>query len=424
VTFALGIDVGTSGVRTAVLDGEDNPVSFASHDHVPQPDPDRIDATLWWEAVRACLRQQVTRLRDTGIDPRQVTRLAVDGTSGTMVLVDRTLRPVTRALMYNSGGFDREAGVIASIAPKAHITQGKASALARAMHLAHEDDTGRAAHLLHQADFITAKLAGRALPSDANNALKTGYDPEEGAWPAWIEKTGFDPGLLPEVTVPGAELGVISPEVAVDLGLSSKAVIHAGTTDSIAAYLACARPELGVAVTSIGTTLAVKVMSNARIDDPAMGLYAHRLGEGWLVGGASNTGGGVLRHYFTVDELVALSDRIDPHTHSPLDYYPLLKPGERFPINDPDLEPRISPRPASDADFLHGLFEGMARIEALCYQRIKDAGGVAPTKIFTAGGAAGNRVFEQIRARHLPIPPQRAKTTDAAIGTARLCRLG
>jgi hypothetical protein len=44
------------------------------------------------------------------------------------------------------------------------------------------------------------------------------------------------------------------------------------------------------AVTSLGSTLAIKLLSETRIDDARYGLYSHRLGSSWLVGGASNTG--------------------------------------------------------------------------------------------------------------------------------------
>lgn len=72
------------------------------------------------------------------------------------------------------------------------------------------------------------------------------------------------------------------------------------------------------------------------------------------MGGASNTGGAVLRQYFTNDQLQQLSQRIDPDQPSGLDYYPLVNPGERFPVNDPALQPRLEPRPEDDALFLQG----------------------------------------------------------------------
>eukprot|EP00854_Cymbomonas_tetramitiformis_P028339 gene28339-35111_t len=50
-----------------------------------------------------------------------------------------------------------------------------------------------------------------------------------------------------------------------------------------------------------------------------------------------------------------LSEKIDPAVASDLDYYPLMRPGERFPINDPEIAPRLEPRPEDDAKFLHGI---------------------------------------------------------------------
>uniref|UniRef100_A0A0E0AIN6 Uncharacterized protein n=1 Tax=Oryza glumipatula TaxID=40148 RepID=A0A0E0AIN6_9ORYZ len=117
-------------------------------------------------------------------------------------------------------------------------------------------------------------------------------------------------------------------------------------------------------VTSLGSTLAIKLLSNARVDDARFGVYSHRLDDMWLVGGASNTGGAVLRQLFTDDQLVALSHEIDPSVPSLLDYYPLPKRGERFPVSDPNMMPRLQPRPESDTAYLHGILESIARIEA------------------------------------------------------------
>jgi D-ribulokinase len=130
-------------------------------------------------------------------------------------------------------------------------------------------------------------------------------------------------------------------------GLSRNCVVSTGTTDSIAAFLAARTTEPGRAVTSLGSTLALKLVSQVRVDDARFGVYSHRLdggGRRWLVGGASNAGGAVLRQLFSDDDdqqLVALSRDIDPSVPSPLDYYPLPKRGERFPVSDPDMMPRF-----------------------------------------------------------------------------------
>lgn len=417
--LAVGIDLGTSGVRSAVIDAGGAVLAMARAGYGADPDA-RRDPEAWWQAVTACLDAQMEALRAAGHDATRITGMAVDGTSGTLVLTDAALRPVTRALMYDDAGLTEEAALIAAAAPAPHIARGPGSALARALRLVAEDARGDAAHLLHQADFIAARAMGRGGMTDLNNALKTGNDPVTGLWPDWMGKLPLPLHLLPAGHLPGAPLAPVSPAIAARLGLSPDAMVHAGTTDSIAAFLAATDPVAGAAVTSLGTTLAIKLMSPTRIDAPELGLYAHRLGAGWLIGGASNTGGGVLLDLFTRDQLESLSARIDPSVESPLDYYPLLRPGERFPVNDPALAPRMAPRPASDAAFLHGLLESIARIEKQAYRALAEHGAPRPARIVTSGGGASNHVWTAIRARVLGLPVVAADMPDAAVGAARL----
>jgi len=166
------------------------------------------------------------------------------------------------------------------------------------------------------------------------------------------------------------------------------------------------------------------MLSPYRIDDHEIGLYSHKIGDAWLVGGASNTGGAVLLEHFTPEQMIQLSAQIDPSIPTGLDYYPLVKPEERFPINDPDLEPRIAPRPGNDAIFLQALLEGIAKIEAKCYREVEARTSVYPKMIFTAGGGARNNVWSQIRAQALRCAPLRAKYSEAAIGAAKVSRMG
>ena len=418
--LALGIDIGTSGVRTAVLDQDGNLISMAKAPHLPQPNKD-LDANLWWDAVQNCLQTQAEALENTSWSMAHIKRIAVDGTSGTMVLTDGELNPVSPALMYNSKGFDAEAALLAEHAPDPHITRGSNSALARALRLNSLAER-RPEHLLHQADFIVAKLTGLGGFSDPNNSLKTGFDPENSEWPEWINEI-FNATLLPRVHPVGEVFNRVTFEVANCHNFAPDAVVCAGTTDSIAAFLAGAPLEEGVAVTSLGSTLAIKMLLTKRIDDPSIGLYSHRIRDHWLVGGASNTGGAVLLNYFTPDEMDALSTHIDPNNPTNLSYYPLLTSGERFPINDPNLAPNLTPRPSEDHLFLQGMFEGIAHIEERCYAAISERSGCDPKRVFSAGGGASNPVWTKIRENVLQLPIAKLKFTEAAIGAAKVALL-
>ena len=179
-----------------------------------------------------------------------------------------------------------------------------------------------------------------------------------------------------------------------------------------------------MAVTSLGSTLVLKLLSQTRVDLAEYGIYSHRLGKCWLVGGASNTGGAVLKNFFSPSELQQLSQHIDPNQPSPFSYYPLLKPGERFPINDPNLLPQLTPRPDDPVEFLHGLLESLARIEAQGYDLLQAHGATPLQSVSTAGGGAQNTVWQTIRQHHLQVPCHAAQYQQAAYGTALLAADG
>ena len=156
----------------------------------------------------------------------------------------------------------------------------------------------------------------------------------------------------------------------------------------------------------------------------AHGVYSQPLFDHWLVGGASNSGGAVLRHYFNQSQLTAMTPLLQPEQPTGLDYYPLLAAGERFPVNDSTLPPLLAPRPGDDVVFFQGMLEGMAAIEQRGYQLLAELGAPFPTHVVTIGGGAANSAWQQIRTQYLHIPIDRAAQQQAAFGAALLAKSG
>jgi sugar (pentulose or hexulose) kinase len=118
--------------------------------------------------------------------------------------------------------------------------------------------------------------------------------------------------------------------------------------------------------------------------------------------------------------MTALESRLDPDRPTGLDFYPLLSPGERFPINDSRYPPRVSPRPADDAKFLQALLEGIANVERLAFQRLSEIGASPLSSVRTVGGGARNNAWSAIRRRLLGVPFKPAMSEEAGAGTAIL----
>jgi sugar (pentulose or hexulose) kinase len=418
----IGLDVGTSQARASAIDGEGRELAFAA---TPMPAVEarngRLEQspTLWWDAACAALSRIAA-----SIDRSRVGAIAVAGTSGTLLLADRSGAPLGPALMYNDQSSVAESERIRAVAPADSAAQGASAALAKLLQLVDHAEAAAAAHALSQADWIAGGLRERHGIADENNALKLGYDPVRREWPAWLRELGFGLALLPRVVPAGTDTGIVGASVARRFGFPVDTRIVAGTTDSVAAALAAGIDGIGDAVTSLGSTLVLKIVAAQPVTSAAHGVYTHRLGERWLAGGASNTGGAVLTALFDADELVRLSAAIDPERASPLDYYPLARPGERFPINDPTLAPRLAPRPDDDAAYLHGVLEAMARIERDGYRLLQRLGAPYPRRVLSAGGGAANATWRRIRARLLGVPVIEAEHSEAAYGAALLARAG
>ncbi|MBW4654706.1 MAG: FGGY-family carbohydrate kinase [Kaiparowitsia implicata GSE-PSE-MK54-09C] len=434
--YALGIDFGTSGARAIALDQVATLQAQASISLAEQT------TDSWQHALFELLSQIPIEVRT------RLGAIALNGTSSTIVICDSQGLPLSEPMLYND---DRGASIleiVRQLAPPDHTVISATSSLAKLIWWLNEqakinqsdhssihsllDSSNHSqnpqskhslstpsSYLLHQADWLAFLLHGRVGISDYHNALKLGYDVGALRYPDWITPIAARV-QLPQVMEPGQAIAPIRSDLAEQFQISTQCQICAGTTDSIAAFLASGAAQPGDAVTSLGSTLVLKLLSTTRVDDSRYGIYSHRLGDLWLVGGASNTGGAVLRHFFTAAELEAYSRHIDPTQDSPLHYYPLLKPGERFPIQDPTLEPCLDPRPEDAVEFLHGLLQSIARIEAQGYRLLQELGATPLQQVWSAGGGANNAMWMQMRSRLLGHPVLRSPQTEAAYGTAQM----
>lgn len=416
----VGVDLGTSGCRAIAIDRHGRGIAEARAtlppSRHPAPGASEQDPQDWWSGVTRVLAGVAERA------PGRIRAISVDGTSSTLLLCDKHGIPCSTALMYDDSRARDQAQRIEAVAPAGSPARGAGSALAKLLYLLEHGGKNRPAHALHQADWIAGRLGAGYGIADENNVLKLGYDPVARKWPDWLLAWAGVPPLLPEVCPVGHVTGRIAAEVARSLGLPDDVRLVAGTTDSNAATLAAGISRTGDAVTSLGSTLVLKIYSEHPIAAAQYGVYSHRIGDRWLAGGASNSGGAVLRQFFSDAQVAALSERIDPDRPLGLDYYPLPGAGERFPFNDPDRRPRMQPRPATDHAFLQALLEGIAAIEAAGYRRLAQLGAPYPRRVWSSGGGARNRVWQRIRERVLGVPVEPAMHSEAAYGAALLAR--
>ena len=422
----LGLDLGTSGIRTSVINSNGKLISSAQ---ISINEPIKIGSRKtqnpydWWSLVKELIKLQNEKLESINNNPRDILAISIDGTSGTILLVDSNLSPITHGEMYSSTGFDKQAKLIKKYCPLDHITSNDNSSLAKLLFLK-EVNKSSDFMVLHQADWIASKFRAGGFYSDDNNSLKLGFDLSTNSWPNWITNSLVDRVNLPEVFRPGEKTGNLNSEIAKELNLSDKCSIISGTTDSIASFLAHEVNKEGEAVTSLGSTLAIKLLSKKPINSSKYGIYSHRILDKWLVGGASNTGGQVLKIFFSDSELKILEKKIDTSIRPELSYYPLIDAGERFPIYDPNLEPKLSPRPEDNVKFLYEILSGISIIEKKCFSLLENLGSSKLKKVFTSGGGAESDVWRLIREKNLCVSVTNNPNKSASMGSAKLALIG
>ena len=404
----IGIDLGTSAYRAVAIDQHQHIV--ATYQQASTETGKEQSAKAQWHTVKQVISQIIKRCNG-----KTIKAVSVDASSGSVMMTNQYGRPITPMLMYDDDRSLEQSNKISQYAPIQSGCHGSTSGLAKLCYF-QQQGLQVESLLVHQADWINFNLGAPLGITDENNALKSGYDPIERSWPDWITQV-TNTKYLPKVVPVGEKIGQLSKELCIQLKLDNQPDIIAGTTDSIAALISTGITQVGQAVTSLGSTLVVKLISEQPIFVPAQGIYSHRLAKLWLVGGASNTGGQVLRHFFEDKKLGQLSKEIDI-TAPTVDYYPLLSAGERFPINDPQLKPKMTPRPISDVTFLHSLLQSIANIEHLAYERLLASGTQPANVIYTTGGGSSNTVWQKIRQQTLKIPVLVPKHTQAAYGSA------
>lgn len=420
----LGIDLGTQSVRVMAVHHDGSIAASASQRLESNRNGVRHEQNpeAWWSATTMGLREVMARL---GGSP-QIAGIAVDATSGTILLMDEQARPLTPALMYDDGRATAEA---AEVNEKGHALWQQMSyrmqpswALPKLLWLLRNRDIPRAARLAHQNDFINARLAGRILATDSSHSLKTGYDLIRTEWPHSVLDTLQVPlSFLPDVVSPGTRIGEVGSAAAKETGVPIGVPIFAGMTDGCAAQIASGATEIGSWNTVIGTTLVVKGVTSELLHDPLGVVYSHRAADGlWLPGGASSTGAAAIAKEFAASDLDALNYAAEIAGPTPLVVYPLASKGERFPFAVPEATGFTLGTPTSVEEKYRGVLQGIAMLERLSFDLLRQMGAPTHGRFTISGGAVKSDALNQMRAdvleRELAVPA----VTESAFGMAVL----
>ena len=432
----LGIDLGTSGIKALLLDGER--VLGTAHAGLassrPRPSWSEQDPEDWWTAACACLDTLAAE------HPKALRAVRAIGLAGQMhgaTLVDGDGRVLRPCMLWNDGRSAPQCAQLEAAAPALRTITGNAAmpgftAPKLLWVRQHEPHVfARIRRVLLPKAWLRSRLCGEAIEdmSDASGTLW--LDVARRRWSGeLLAACGLDESQMPrlvEGTMPAGELR--APWVE-RWGFEHVPVIAGGAGDNAAGAVALGAVDDGDAFVSLGTSGVLWVTTAHHAPAPERGVHAfcHAVPRTWHQMGVLLSAAAALAWWAACtgrDEQQLLGElpaRAD--APAPCWFLPYLS-GERTPHNDAAVRGAFVQLggATSRPQMTQAVLEGVAH----AFRDARDALASAGTRLLAAdliGGGARSDLWCDVLASMLDIPMRRVDDAShgPALGAARLAR--
>jgi xylulokinase len=431
----LGIDIGTTSVKSVLIDDRQSMIATATAAVVvsrPHPGWSEQDPSDWWRATAATLDELVKS------HPAAMAKVAGIGLSGHMhgaTLLgtdDKVLRP---AILWNDGRSQAECAELETACKDAHRIAGNIAmpgftAPKLLWVRKHEPKIFAAVKkVLLPKDYVRLLLVGDYVSEMSDAAGTYWLDVAKRDWSdALLAATGLSRAHMPRLVEGSAVSGVLKAELAQRWGIAKPPVVAGGGGDNAASACGIGAVKPGAAFASLGTS-GVLFVSNAKFSpntEGAVHAFCHAVPDTWHQMGV------ILSATDSLNWLARLLDTPAPDLTaalgpsvagpSPVLFLPYLS-GERTPVNDAaarGLFLGIGHETDRKA-MTQAVLEGVAFAFRDCLRVLNDAG-TDLVRAAAVGGGARSRLWLSILANVLDRPLDLPKDGDfgAAFGAARL----
>jgi xylulokinase len=346
----LGLDLGTSSVKTVMFDLDGRVLACAQRDYPtarPHPGWAEQEPATWWEASAATIREVLSAC---ALQPRAV---GITSQSSAVVAVDergRVLRPAPLWLDRRAGA---ECDLVRETLDEEEIIRLSGNRVDPSYILPkllwlrrHEPDVFAAARwFLHANGYLVYRLTGVPTTDLTEGGMSLLYDMATSDWsPEILEKFGLPGEKLPPLTPPAQVVGTVTPEAAAATGLAAGLPVVAGCMDLLAAATGAGVVAEGQSFLVIGTATVLASVLPAPQPYADLQMHNHALPGRWVHAANVDYGGaalhwlrGVLRESGAevgYEEMAALA-QATMDAPSDLLFLPYMV-GQRSPLSDDD----------------------------------------------------------------------------------------
>jgi xylulokinase len=441
VAPVLGIDLGTSGVKSVLVDARDRVIAQALAPlSVSRPQPLWCEQHPddWWRAVEATLDALAAA------EPTQMRAVAAIGLSGQMLGVaclddaERVLRP---AILWNDGRATRECAEMEAALPDFAGLVGcrampgfpapKLLWLAR-----HEPEVlARARRILLPKDYIRLKLTGAAVSDHADASATLLMDTAAHQWsPELLAACGVDRQQLPALIASDAIGGGLRPMLAKRWGMAAETPVVGGAGDNMCGAVGAGIVEAGSGSISLGTSGVYFLANDHFLPARGQGMHTHRHAVDGLFAqnGCVLSAGAALNWVATlvgasdIPRLVGEVEAADIAIADAPVFTPYLA-GERTPHDDAGLTGSFSglTLATTPLHLVQAVLEGVAMALGDCHDALRSTG-ARIERLALVGGGSRSRLWASLVASAvgMKLSVSQSASVGPALGAARLARQG
>jgi xylulokinase len=301
--YFLGIDIGTSGVKVALVDESGRVKRTATAPHplfTPQPGWAEQRPQDWWRSTTRAVKQVLESAR---VQANRVASIGLSGQMHSSVFLDRENDVIRPALLWCDGRTTEECRAITDRIGEERLAEWVCNpalegfTLPKVLWLKRHEPAAfaRLKKVVLAKDYIRFRLTGvlATEPSDASATLM--YDTARSRWcDAIMKAMELDPSMLPDVGGSAEVLGTVTRESAKATGLTAGTPVVGGGADNACGAVGVGLVSPGEAVASWGTSGTVLTPTGTPLVDPALRVhtFSHVVPNTWYLMGVVLSAGG------------------------------------------------------------------------------------------------------------------------------------
>lgn len=308
MAYLIGIDIGTTGVKTILINEEGIIVanSFASYlTYTPKPNWAEQHPQDWYDATIKTLREVVTKSR---VHPKDIKGIGFSGQMHGLVLLDKNDKVLRPAILWCDTRTAKQAQCITQTVGSEKLREWVSNAAfegftAPKIIWIRENESqiySKIKKILLPKDYVRFRLSGELATevSDASGTLL--FDVKKRQWAqSMLEALDIPESFLSNCYESIDICGHVNKGTAELTGINAGTPIVGGGSDNACGAVGVGVVKSGKVMASIGTSGVVLAHTENPKVDPEMRLhtFCHSVPNKWYLMGVMLSAGGALRWF-------------------------------------------------------------------------------------------------------------------------------